>query len=102
MQWELLNYRGNGQFAEVEIMARLKNFVSATLVSGGLGAVTNSGAEAAELFAATALLGAAGSSLAGETALNMCRAVSTAMAEITTDFSRERGCARCFTRAANL
>jgi hypothetical protein len=76
--------------------------VSATLVSGGLGAVTNAEAETAELFTATALLGAAGSSFAGETALNMCRAISTAMAEITTGFSRERGCARCFTRAANL
>jgi hypothetical protein len=31
--------------------------VSATLVSGGLGAVTNAEAENAELFTATALLG---------------------------------------------
>jgi hypothetical protein len=83
-------------------MARLKNFVSTTLVSGGLGVVTNSGAETAELFTATALLGASGSSLAAEIVMHVCMVISMAMAEITTDFSRERGRARCFARAANL
>jgi hypothetical protein len=83
-------------------MARLTNFVSAGLVSGVLGATNNAGAETAELFTATALLGASGSSLAAEIVMHVCMVISMATAEITTDFSRERGCDCCFARAANL
>lgn len=79
------------------------NFMSTGPVSIGLGAATSAEAETAELFAAIALLlGASGSSFAAAIVMNVCRVIHMPMMEITTDFTRGRGCACRFGWAVNL